>query len=150
MSSYRGQVLMLVNVASKCGFTGQYEGLQKLYETYRDQGFEVLGFPANNFMNQEPGTNEEIQNSCQLNFGVTFPMFAKLSVKGEDQHPLYRYLTSKETNPDHAGGIKWNFTKSLIGRDGAVVARFGSRTEPGGKKVVEAIESALGEEEPGR
>ena len=143
LSSYKGKVMLVVNVASKCGFTGQYEGLEKLYETYREQGLVVLGFPANDFLKQEPGTNEEIKQFCTLTYGVTFPMFAKIAVKGKDIHPLYAYLTSPVTNPGHSGAISWNFNKFLVGRDGAILARFGSRTKPGDKDLVAAIEAAL-------
>ena len=143
LADYKGKVLLIVNVASKCGFTGQYEGLQRLYETYKDQGFVILGFPANNFLGQEPGTDAEIQEFCTLNYGVTFPMFAKISVKGKDMHPLYAYLTSKETNPEFGGAISWNFNKFLVGRDGKIAGRFGSRTKPDDKELVEAVEEAL-------
>lgn len=148
LASYRGDVLLIVNVASRCGFTGQYEGLQKLQTDYGARGLSVLGFPANNFLNQEPGTNEEIASFCSVRFGVTFPMFAKISVKGGDQHPLYRYLTSPSTNPEHAGEIEWNFTKFLVGRDGRVIDRFGPRTKPEDEKVIAAIEQALAEAPP--
>ena len=143
LADYKGKVLLIVNVASKCGFTGQYEGLQRLYETYKDQGFVILGFPANNFLGQEPGTDAEIQEFCTLNYGVTFPMFAKISVKGKDMHPLYAYLTSKETNPEFGGAISWNFNKFLVGRDGKIAGRFGSRTKPDDKELVEAVEEAI-------
>ncbi len=143
LNTYRGNVLLIVNVASKCGYTPQYEGLQTLYTKYKDQGLVVLGFPANNFGNQEPGTNEEIKSFCSTKYRVTFPMFAKISVKGDDIHPLYRYLTSRETNPDFAGDISWNFNKFLVGRDGKIVARFESADAPGSAKVVQAVESAL-------
>ena len=143
LDTYRGKVVLLVNVASRCGFTPQYEGLEKLYEKYSDQGLVVLGFPANNFMGQEPGTNEEIKEFCSSRYSVSFPMFAKISVKGRDQHPLYRFLTGKETNPRFSGDISWNFNKFLIGRDGAVVARFGSRAAPESSEVTSAIEAAL-------
>lgn len=140
---YKGQTLLIVNTASKCGFTGQYDGLQKLYETYKDQGLVVLGFPSNDFMKQEPGSNEEIASFCKLNYGVTFPMFAKISVKGDGQHPLYAYLTSPETNPEHSGKISWNFNKFLISADGEVVNRFGSRTAPDDQKLIKAIKEEL-------
>ena len=143
LEEFRGQVVMLVNVASKCGYTPQYEGLQKIYERYRAQGFTILAFPANNFGAQEPGTNEEIQEFCRINYGVTFPVFSKISVKGEDQHPLYKYLTGRDTNPEFAGDIKWNFGKFLVGRDGRVVARFDSADKPEDAKVTQAIEHAL-------
>lgn len=143
LAQYRGQVVMIVNVASKCGFTKQYKGLQELYDKYKDRGFVILGFPANNFMGQEPGSEEDIKAFCTTTFGVSFPMFSKISVKGDDQHPLYRYLTEKETNPEFAGKITWNFNKFLIGRDGKIVDRFGSMDSPESGKVVEAIEAAL-------
>lgn len=143
LEEFRGKVVMLVNVASKCGYTPQYEGLQKIYERYKDQGFTVLGFPANNFGAQEPGTNEEIQEFCRINYGVTFPVFSKISVKGDDKHPLYKYLTEKESNPEFAGEIKWNFNKFLVSRDGRIVARFDSGDKPEDAKVTQAIEQAL-------
>jgi glutathione peroxidase len=143
LSAYKGQVLLVVNVASKCGFTGQYEGLEKLYASYTNRGFVVLGFPANDFMRQEPGTEAEIKNFCTRTYGVTFPMFAKISVKGKGIHPLYAFLTSKETNPNFGGSISWNFNKFLIGRDGMIMGRFGSRTKPDDKELVEAVEKAL-------
>jgi glutathione peroxidase len=143
LSSYRGKVLLIVNVASKCGFTGQYEGLEKLYKTYKDRGLVILGFPANDFLGQEPGTEGEIKSFCTLTYGVTFPMFAKIAVKGAQIHPLYAFLTSKETNPGFGGAITWNFNKFLVGRDGTVVGRFGSRTRPDDKDLVAAVERAL-------
>jgi glutathione peroxidase len=143
LSAYRGKVVLIVNVASRCGYTPQYEGLEKLYLKYKDKGFVILGFPANNFLGQEPGTDQEIKSFCSLKYNVTFPMFSKISVKGSDKHPLYRFLTEKETNPQFAGEISWNFNKFLIGRDGKVINRFGTRTAPDGKEVVEAVEKAL-------
>jgi glutathione peroxidase len=143
LSAFKGKVLLIVNVASKCGFTGQYEGLQELYTTYSNRNFAVLGFPANDFLGQEPGTEAEIQSFCTLTYGVTFPMFAKISVKGKDMHPLYKFLTSRETNPEFGGAISWNFNKFLIGRDGAILARFGSRTKPEDKELVEAVKKAI-------
>ena len=143
LSAFRGKVLLVVNVASKCGFTRQYAGLEKLYNTHADKGLVVLGFPANNFMGQEPGTEAEIKSFCALNYGVTFPMFSKISVKGKDIHPLYAFLTSKETNPEHGGAISWNFNKFLIGRDGRILARYGSRTEPDDPELAAAIATAL-------
>jgi glutathione peroxidase len=143
LASYRGKVLLIVNVASRCGFTGQYEGLQKLYETYGERGFFVLGFPSNDFMGQEPGSNAEIKEFCSLKYRVTFPMFEKIIVKGKEMHPLYRYLTEEISNPGHSGKITWNFNKFLVGRDGKVLARFGSRTAPEDKELVQAIEKAL-------
>lgn len=145
LQQYAGKVMMIVNVASKCGFTGQYEGLQALYEKYADAGLVVLGFPSNDFLGQEPGTEAEIMQFCKLNYGVTFPLFAKIKVKaGKGQHPLYRWLTGSETNPEFAGKISWNFNKFLIGRDGKMLDRFDSRDKPRDKKVVEAVERALG------
>lgn len=143
LEQFRGQVVLLVNVASKCGYTPQYDGLQKIYERYREQGFTILGFPANNFGAQEPGTDEQIQEFCRINYGVTFPVFSKISVKGDDKHPLYKYLTERETNPDFAGEIKWNFNKFLVGRDGRILARFDSADKPEDAKVTQAIEQAL-------
>jgi glutathione peroxidase len=143
LDSYRGKVLLLVNVASKCGYTPQYEGLQATYAKYRDQGLVVLGFPANNFGGQEPGTNEEIKQFCLMKYNVGFPMFAKISVKGADIHPLYKFLTSKETNPEFGGDITWNFNKFLVDRTGKLVARFETREKPEGEKVTQAIEKAL-------
>jgi len=143
LQQYAGKVIIIVNVASKCGFTGQYEGLQSLYEQYKERDVIVLGFPANNFINQEPGSDEEIQSFCKLNYGVTFPMFSKISVKGDDIHPLYRFLTSEETNPEHKGEISWNFNKFIIGKDGKIVDRFGSMTKPLSKKIKKAIEAAI-------
>lgn len=143
LASFEGKVVMIVNVASKCGFTYQYEGLQELYEEYRERGFVILGFPANNFLWQEPGTDEEIKSFCTLNYGVTFPMFSKISVKGRDIHPLYGYLTSKESNPRFSGNITWNFNKFLIGRDGEIIGRFDSKTEPEDENIIRAIEGAL-------
>lgn len=143
LSTYRGKVLLIVNVASRCGFTPQYEGLQKLYETYRDRGLVVLGFPANNFMGQEPGTDAEIKSFCSLKYNVTFPMFSKISVKGRDIHPLYKFLTDKAANPEFAGGITWNFNKFLADRSGKIVARFGTRDKPESPEVVEAVKKAL-------
>ncbi len=143
LSEYKGKTLLIVNTASKCGFTGQYDGLQKLYEKYRDRGLVVLGFPSNDFLKQEPGTNGEIEQFCRLNYGVTFPMFAKISVKGGEQHPLYRYLTSEESNPEFGGKISWNFNKFLISKDGRILNRFGSRTEPEDESLIKAVEEAL-------
>jgi len=143
LSEYKGKALLIVNVASRCGFTPQYAGLQKLYETYKERGLIVLGFPANNFLFQEPGSNKEIAEFCSLKFHVTFPMFEKISVKGSDIHPLYKFLTDKTTNPEFGGDISWNFNKFLIGRDGHILNRFGSRTTPDDKDLIAAIEKAL-------
>jgi len=143
LGSYRGSVVLIVNVASKCGYTPQYEGLQALYKRYGEKGLVVLGFPANNFMGQEPGTNEEIKTFCTQKYNVTFPMFSKISVKGDDIHPLYQFLTSKETNPEFGGDITWNFNKFLIDRTGKIVARFETKDKPESEKVVQAIEKSL-------
>lgn len=143
LNKYKGDVLLVVNVASKCGYTPQYEGLQATYAKYKDKGFSVLGFPANNFGSQEPGTATEIKEFCTSKYHVTFPMFAKISVKGDDQDSLYKFLTDKETNPDFAGDIKWNFTKFLIDRKGKVVARFEPKVKPDGEEVNAAIEKYL-------
>ncbi len=136
-------MLLVVNTASKCGYTPQYEGLQTTFDKYKERGFYVLGFPANNFGGQEPGTAAEIKEFCTLKYKVTFPMFAKISVVGQDQDPLYSYLTSKETNPAFAGDITWNFNKFLIDRDGKIVARFTSKDKPDGEAVKQAIEKYL-------
>ncbi len=143
LKKYKGDVLLIVNTASKCGYTPQYEGLQTTFDKYKGKGFYVLGFPANNFGGQEPGTAAEIKEFCTLKYKVTFPMFAKISVLGADQDPLYSYLTSKATNPKFAGDITWNFNKFLIGRDGKIVARFTSKDKPDGEAVMRAIEKYL-------
>lgn len=143
LNKYKGKVLMVVNTASKCGYTPQYEGLEAIYRKYNQQGFYVLGFPANNFGGQEPGTAEEIKEFCTTKYKVTFPMFAKVSVKGEDQDPMYKFLTGKETNPEFAGDITWNFNKFLVDRSGKVIARFSSKDTPESEKVVAAIEKEL-------
>lgn len=145
LSKYKGKVLMIVNTASKCGYTPQYEGLQATYEKYKDRGFVALGFPANNFGGQEPGTEAEIKEFCTSKYKVTFPMFAKISVKGDDQAPLFKFLTSPETNPGFDGDIKWNFNKFLVDRKGKVVARFDSKVKPDGPEIAAAIEKYLGE-----
>jgi glutathione peroxidase len=144
LGAFRGKVLLLVNTASKCGFTPQYEGLEQLSKTYRERGLVVAGFPANNFRGQEPGSNAEIKSFCSMNYGVDFAMFGKISVKGEDIHPLYRWLTAKETNPGFAGDIQWNFTKFLVGREGKVIARFPSSVAPDSPELTAAVEKALG------
>jgi glutathione peroxidase len=143
LDTYRGKVTMLVNTASKCGLTPQYEGLQTIYDRYRDKGFTVLGFPANNFMGQEPGTEKEIKEFCTLNYKVSFPMFSKISVKGEDQHPLYTFLTHKDTNPGFEGDITWNFEKFLADKNGKIVARFSPKTKPDDPEIIKAIEAEL-------
>jgi glutathione peroxidase len=142
LADFNGKVKLLVNVASKCGSTPQYKGLQELYEQYQSAGLVIIGFPANNFKSQEPGTNEEIQEFCTVNYGVTFPMMAKISVKGEDIHPLYELLTE---NADTQGDIGWNFTKFLLARDGTIIARFDTKVEPEDPKIVDEIEALLAE-----
>ena len=143
LSKYQGKVVMMVNVASKCGLTPQYQGLQDLHKKYSGQGLAILGFPANDFGQQEPGTAEEIGEFCQKNYGVEFDMFSKIAVTGENKAPLYKYLTSAETNPEHAGEISWNFEKFLIGRDGKIVARFAPAVTPTSQEVTKAIEAEL-------
>ncbi len=141
LAGYKGKVLMLVNVASRCGLTPQYAGLQALYEKYQVQGFEILGFPANNFMGQEPGTDDQIAEFCSMNYGVTFPIFSKISVKGEDMHPLYQEITAM---PEPVGGdVLWNFQKYLVNREGEVVAKIGPQTVPEDAAVTEQIEALL-------
>jgi glutathione peroxidase len=143
LSQYKGKVSLIVNVASKCGFTPQYKALEALYEKYKERGFMVLGFPANNFMNQEPGTDSEIKNFCSVNYGVTFDMFSKISVKGKDQHPLFAFLTSGGGNPAYAGQVRWNFQKYLIDRRGKVIARYFSAVDPLSSELTGAVEAAL-------
>jgi glutathione peroxidase len=142
LADYKGRVVLLVNVASQCGYTPQYSALESIYEKYKDQGFVILGFPANNFGAQEPGTNEEIKTFCTRKYSVTFPMYAKISVKGADQAPLYAYLT-KDTAAGISGEIKWNFTKFLVDRNGNVVQRFEPAVTPDSKDVTDAIEKQL-------
>jgi len=143
LAAYKGKVLLLVNVASKCGFTPQYTALESLYEKYKSDGLVVIGFPANNFMSQEPGTDAEIKDFCSRTYSVKFPMYSKISVKGDDKAPLYHYLTEKATNPTTGGEIKWNFTKFLVGRDGTILARFEPAVKPDSPEVTAAIEKAL-------
>ncbi len=143
LSKYKGKVSLIVNTASKCGYTPQYKGLQAIYDKYKDDGFVVIGFPANNFGGQEPGSNEEIKEFCTSKYKVSFPMFAKISVKGEDQEALYKFLTNKELHPDTGGDITWNFNKFLIDKDGKVIARFSSKDAPESEKVTNAIDLAL-------
>lgn len=145
LEKFKGNVLLIVNTASRCGYTPQYEALQAVYERFKDKGFYVLGFPANNFMGQEPGSDKEIKEFCTLRYNVTFPMFSKISVTGSDQHPLYRFLTNKKTNPEFSGDITWNFNKFLISRDGKIIGRFGSKDKPDDPVVISAIENALTE-----
>src|SRR5271156_4866070 len=142
LAAYKGKVVLVVNVASQCGYTPQYSALEATYEKYKDKGFVILGFPANNFGAQEPGTNEEIKTFCSRKYSVTFPLYAKISVKGADQAPLYAYLT-KDAGPSVAGEIKWNFTKFLIDRNGMVVQRFEPAVTPDSKEVIAAIEKQL-------
>jgi glutathione peroxidase len=141
LAKFEGKVMLIVNVASKCGFTPQYEGLEAVYEKYRDQGFVIAGFPANNFMSQEPGTNEEIKTFCSSKYNVKFPMFSKVSVKGDDKAPLYQFLTDPASKT--GGEIKWNFTKFLVDRKGNVIARFEPAVKPDSPEVIAAIEKAL-------
>jgi glutathione peroxidase len=143
LATYKGKVMLIVNVASQCGYTYQYEGLQALYLKYKDQGLVVTGFPANNFGGQEPGSDAEIGAFCKSKFGVTFPMFSKISVAGDDKAPLYRFLTDKTANPKTGGEIPWNFTKYLVDRNGKVLARFDAPVEPESKELTSAIEKAL-------
>jgi glutathione peroxidase len=144
LKSYKGKVVMVVNVASKCGFTPQYAGLEALYDKYKNRGLVIIGVPANNFAQQEPGTNEEIKTFCSRKYNVTFPMMAKVSVLGDDKAPLYRYLTDKAADPKFGGDIKWNFTKFLFDRNGNPVARFEPAVTPDSPEVQSAVESALG------
>lgn len=143
LKDFEGQVCLVVNVASKCGLTPQYEGLQKLHDSLEDRGFAVLAFPCNQFGGQEPGTEAEIQSFCSTNYGVTFPMFSKLEVNGDGRHPLYAWLTAEDAQPDGSGDIAWNFAKFVIGKDGQVVARFAPTAAPTSEEVVSAIEGAL-------
>jgi glutathione peroxidase len=143
LSSYKGKIVLLVNVASKCGYTPQYAALESIYEKYKDRGFVIVGIPANNFGAQEPGTNQEIKTFCSSKYHVTFPMMAKVSVKGSDITPLYQFLTDKDAHPQTGGEIGWNFTKFLVGPDGKVIARFDSKVTPDSPEVTSAIEKAL-------
>jgi glutathione peroxidase len=143
LADYKGKVLLLVNVASQCGLTPQYSGLEDVYRRYHDRGFEVLGFPCNQFAGQEPGTEGEIKTFCETRFGVTFPLFAKIEVNGAGRHPLYAHLTAQATKPDGAGDIQWNFAKFLVGKSGEVVARFSPTATPASDEVVQAIEKSL-------
>src|SRR2546421_4637473 len=143
LAAYKGKVVLLVNVASKCGYTPQYSALESTYEKYKDRGFVIVGIPANNFGAQEPGSNQEIKTFCSSKFHVTFPMMAKVSVKGDDITPLYQFLTDKSSHPQSGGEIKWNFTKFLIGQDGRVIARFEPEITPDSPQVTSAIEEAL-------
>ncbi len=143
LSTFKGNVTLLVNVASRCSYTPQYSSLESIYETYKGRGFVVIGIPANNFADQEPGTNQEIKSFATCVYHVTFPMMAKVSVDGDDMTPLYRFLTDKTIHPKTGWEIGWNFTKFLIGSDGKVLARFDSEIEPDSPPVIAAIEKAL-------
>jgi len=140
LSQYRGKALLLVNTASFCGNTPQYTDLEKMYEQYREKGFEILAFPANNFGQQEPGTNEEIKTFCYTKYSLSFPLFSKISVKGDDKHPLYRYLTEQSPFP---GEVEWNFQKYLVDRSGKVVARYHHRTKPLAPEIAQDVERVL-------
>ena len=142
LETYRGRVLLIVNVASRCGFTGQYKNLEALYQRYHERGLDILGFPCNQFGGQEPGSEEEIASFCSLEYGVTFPMHGKVEVNGANQHPLFAWLTGPES--PHSGKIRWNFSKFLVSREGDLIGRWGSMTNPESGKTVKAIEAALG------
>jgi glutathione peroxidase len=143
LAEYKGKAILLVNVASKCGYTPQYEALEAMYKKYKDRGLVIVGVPANNFGGQEPGSNQEIKEFCSRTFHVTFPMMSKVSVKGQDEAPLYKFLTTGQANPAVAGDIKWNFTKFLVDRNGKVVARFESGVTPDANEITTAVEAAL-------
>ena len=143
LAEQKGKVALIVNVASKCGPTPQYEGLEKIYEQYRDRGFTVLGFPCNQFLEQEPGTPDEIAEFCQVNYGVQFPIFEKIDVNGDDKHPLYAELEKTADDEGHSGDIRWNFEKFLVDGDGKVVKRFSPTVEPEAPELVKEIEGAL-------
>jgi glutathione peroxidase len=146
LSKFQGKVLLIVNTASQCGLTPQYKGLQEVYQKYKNQGFEVLAFPANEFGKQEPGTDGQIKEFCATNYKVSFPLFSKIVVKGKGIHPLYAFLTSESTDPKFAGPIAWNFAKFLVNRKGEVIARFEPSARPESPEVTSAIEKALGEQ----
>lgn len=141
MSELEGKKVLIVNTASKCGFTPQYEQLEEIYQKYKDDNFTIIGFPANNFMSQEPGSNEDIKEFCSLNYGVTFPMMSKISVKGDDMHPLYQYLTQKDQNGVLDNEVKWNFQKYLINEDGTLAHVFYSKTLPNDEEIIRWIEA---------
>jgi glutathione peroxidase len=143
LHDHEGEALLIVNVASKCGLTPQYEGLERIHEQYKDRGFSVLGFPCNQFMGQEPGSAEEIATFCSTTYGVTFPLFDKIEVNGPDRHPLYAELTEKEDAEGKAGDITWNFEKFLVSADGTVVARFRPQVVPEDPELVSAVEAQL-------
>ena len=144
LESYKGKALLIVNTASECGFTPQYKGLEALYEKLHGKGLEILGFPCNQFGAQEPGSEKDIESFCEVNYGVTFPMFAKVDVNGAQRHPVYGFLTAAQSAPDGPGDIQWNFAKFLVDRSGNVVARFGPATAPVSEEVVGALEKQLG------
>ncbi|MFT3926810.1 MAG: glutathione peroxidase [Myxococcales bacterium] len=144
LADYRGKVLLVVNVASRCGLTPQYKALEEVYREYQEDGFEVLGFPCNDFAGQEPAAEAEIKTFCSTNYDVTFPLFGKVKVLGDQKDPLYDYLTKQATQPDGPGDISWNFAKFVIGKDGQVVARFSPKVAPDDADIAEAIERALG------
>lgn len=148
LEKYRGRVVLFVNVASECGYTPQYAGLEALHQKYAARGLSVVGVPANEFGGQEPGSNRQIAEFCEQNYGVSFDMLAKVVVDGTGTCPLYAYLTSKETNPKFGGPIRWNFEKFLVGRDGTVLARFGSGVEPDAPELLAALEAALAQPQP--
>ena len=143
LGDFEGKVCLVVNVASECGLTPQYEGLQKLYGSHKDRGLEILGFPCNQFAGQEPGTEAEVQEFCKTNYGVSFPLFSKIEVNGEGRHPLYAWLTGESTEPEGAGDIKWNFGKFLIGKDGRILARFEPPTAPDSEDLLARVQQAL-------
>lgn len=143
LEKFKGNVILIVNTASRCGFTSQYSELENLFNKYKNKGFTILAFPSNDFMNQEPGSNKEIEEFCKVNYGISFPIFSKVDVKGSNKHPLFEFLTSKSTNPKFGGSISWNFNKFLISTDGKIVNRFGSMTSPLNKKVILSIEKYL-------
>lgn len=143
LADYKGKAVLIVNVASKCGLTPQYDGLQRLYERYKGRGLEILGVPCNQFAGQEPGTSEEIQEFCTTQFNTSFPLFSKIEVNGDGADPLYAWLTSVEAGPEEAGDVKWNFGKFLANGDGEIVGRFAPPTEPEATELVAAIEAAL-------
>jgi glutathione peroxidase len=140
LADLKGKKVMVVNTASKCGLTPQYKGLEALYQKYKDQNFIIIGFPANNFMNQEPGTDEEIAEFCERNYGVSFPMMSKISVKGKDQHEVYKWLTSKDLNGKDDSKVSWNFQKYLINPDGTLAKHFSPKTEPQDPEIISWIE----------
>jgi glutathione peroxidase len=145
LAKFKGEVLLVVNTASQCGLTPQYEGLEALYQKYKDKGFAVLAFPANEFGHQEPGSDSEIKQFCSSKYNVSFPLFSKIVVKGPGIHPLYQFLTSKQTDPKFPGDIRWNFAKFLVNRKGEVIARFEPTEKPDSSKLVQAVEAALAE-----